>query len=89
MIPNALVIAFDKRVTFEPARATSTCTATRATARSPSRSATTPDDDKPGWIVDGQQRSAAIRDARIESFPVCVTAFITDSDESNAPSSSW
>ena len=39
------------------------------------------DEDKPGWIVDGQQRSAAIRDARIDSFPVCVTAFITDSDE--------
>src|SRR5262249_37051561 len=31
--------------------------------------------------VDGQQRTAAIRDARIDSFPVCVTAFITDSDE--------
>ncbi len=29
-----------------------------------------PDEDKPGWIVDGQQRSAAIRDARIDSFPV-------------------
>ena len=40
-----------------------------------------PDEDKPGWIVDGQQRSAAIRDARIESFPICVTAFIADSDE--------
>ena len=39
------------------------------------------DEDKPGWIVDGQQRSAAIRDARIGRFPVCVTSFITDSDE--------
>src|SRR6266508_914848 len=36
--------------------------------------------DKPGWIVDGQQRCAAIREARVEHFPVCVTAFITDSD---------
>src|SRR5204862_5948244 len=33
----------------------------------------------PGWVVDGQQRSAAIRDADIDSFPVYVTAFITDS----------
>ena len=49
-----------------------------ASSRSARRSA---DEDKPGWIVDGQQRSAAIRDARIDSFPVCVTAFITDSDE--------
>jgi hypothetical protein len=28
--------------------------------------------------VDGQQRCAAIRDARVDAFPVCVTAFITD-----------
>jgi hypothetical protein len=40
-----------------------------------------PDEDKPGWIVDGQQRSAAIRDARIDRFPVCVTEFTTESDE--------
>ena len=38
------------------------------------------DEDKPGWIVDGQQRTAAIREARISSFPMCVTAFITDAD---------
>ena len=36
------------------------------------------EEDKPGWLVDGQQRSAAIREARVESFPVCVSAFITD-----------
>ena len=41
---------------------------------------TTEDEDKPGWVVDGQQRCAAIREARIKSFPICVTAFITDSD---------
>ena len=35
--------------------------------------------EKPGWIVDGQQRCAAIRDADVEHFPVYVTAFITDS----------
>ena len=34
--------------------------------------------DKPGFVVDGQQRLAAIRDAAIEGFPICVTAFITD-----------
>ena len=37
------------------------------------------DEQKPAWIVDGQQRTAAIRDADVDSFPVCVTAFITDS----------
>ena len=80
MIPNALVIAFDKRVRFEPIPGTSSPDYARhGTLIIPVSEAT--DDEKPGWIVDGQQRSAAIRDARIESFPVCVTAFITESDE--------
>jgi DGQHR domain-containing protein len=81
MIPNALVIAFDKRVRFEPlAGGPSTSYARPGTLIIPACD-DLPDDDKPGWIVDGQQRSAAIRDARIDSFPVVVTAFITDSDE--------
>jgi DGQHR domain-containing protein len=80
MLPNALVVAFDKRVRFE--------SDVRANPRQYSRPGTLvvpvddewPDEDKPGWIVDGQQRCAAIRSARVESFPICVTAFITDSD---------
>jgi DGQHR domain-containing protein len=81
MIPNALVIAFDKRVQFEPLPgAPSVSYARHGTLIIPA-SGDLSDEDKPGWIVDGQQRSAAIRDARIDSFPVVVTAFITDSDE--------
>ncbi len=81
MIPNSLVIAFDKRVQFEPlAEAPNTPYARHGTLTIPV-SEDTPDEDKPGWIVDGQQRSAAIRDARVGSFPICVTAFITGSDE--------
>ena len=34
----------------------------------------------PGWIVDGQQRAAAIRDARVKRFPVCVVGFKADRD---------
>lgn len=78
MIPNAIVIAFDKRVVFEPGGASD----------GPSEAGTLvipidpqwPDEDKPGWIVDGQQRCAAIRESCLETFPICVTAFITDSD---------
>lgn len=78
MIPNAIVVAFDKRVLFEPS----------GPADEFSRPGTLvipidPDcaeEDKPGWIVDGQQRSAAIREARLRKFPICVTAFVTDSD---------
>lgn len=81
MIPNALVIAFDKRVTFTPLPG-----AVRTDYACPGLLSIplvddTSSDDKPGWIVDGQQRSAAIREARVSSFPICVTAFITDSDD--------
>jgi DGQHR domain-containing protein len=77
MIPNAVVIAFDSRVRFEP----------HAGPRGPySRIGTlvipvdpnTPEEKRPGFIVDGQQRLAAIRDAEVDSFPLCVSAFITD-----------
>jgi DGQHR domain-containing protein len=78
MIPNAVVIAFDPRVHFEPAVAETrdpdyTSTGTLVIPIDPS----VPEDEKPGFIVDGQQRLAAIRDADLESFPTCVTAFIT------------
>lgn len=77
MIPNALVVAFDERVSFQPT----------ASAESGSGELVIPmnasgdEADLPGWIVDGQQRVAAIREARVESFPVFVTAFITSSQE--------
>jgi DGQHR domain-containing protein len=81
MIPNALVIAFDKRVSFMPLpgapRTDYACTGLLTIPLPDEASG----DDKPGWIVDGQQRSAAIRDARVSSFPICVTAFITHSDD--------
>jgi DGQHR domain-containing protein len=77
LIPNALVVAFDDCVRFE-------------SVAGPSQQGTAEhgvlvvpvddhahDADKPGWIVDGQQRAAALRDARVSSFPVFVSAFIT------------
>src|SRR5215472_15312603 len=81
MIPNALVVAFDKRVQFEPLPGAPRVSYARPGTLVIPASADLPDEDKPGWIVDGQQRSAAIRDARIDSFPVVVTAFITESDQ--------
>ena len=78
MIPNAVVIAFDKSVRFDPAANSTpgndyTRVGTLVIPNNPEVAV----EDKPGFIVDGQQRIAAIRDAKIESFPVCVTAFIT------------
>jgi DGQHR domain-containing protein len=82
MIPNAVVIAFDDRVRFEPAEV-------QPFGPSYSRvgtlivpiDAALAEEDKPGWIVDGQQRTAAIREAEIERFPISVTAFITHHDQ--------
>lgn len=78
ILPNALVIAFDSRVRFQP-----TGEPDAAGVQGGRLSIPIEDDqaehDKPGWIVDGQQRSAAIRDAAVDSFPVYVTALITDS----------
>jgi DGQHR domain-containing protein len=81
MIPNALVIAFDKRVQFEPLPGTPQTSYARHGTLAIPISEDAVDEEKPGWIVDGQQRSAAILDARVESFPICVTAFIAESDE--------
>lgn len=73
---NALVVAFDPRVRFEPvdeaAGAEGGCRAGHLIVPLVSGG-----DEKPGWLVDGQQRSAALRDADVESFPVPVVAFIT------------
>ncbi len=78
MIPNAVVIAFDSTVRFEA----DTAGADNPDFVRPGRlvipiDPDLPDFQKPGFIVDGQQRLAAIREAEIDSFPVCVTAFIT------------
>jgi DGQHR domain-containing protein len=79
MIPNAIVIAFDSRVTFEPTSDTSEFS-TPGILNIPV-DLHGPEEKKVGWIVDGQQRVAAIREAAISSFPVCVTAFIAQDDQ--------
>lgn len=82
MIPNAIVIAFDPRVRFEladvqPLGPGFSRPGTLIIPVDPSL----PPEDQPGWIVDGQQRAAAIREAELEQFPICVTAFITADDQ--------
>lgn len=80
MIPNSLVVAFDERVKFE-----SLDDAPSSNEYSQHGWLIVPIDheeesvDRPGWVVDGQQRLAAIRKAEVEEFPVSVTAFITSS----------
>jgi DGQHR domain-containing protein len=80
MVPNALVIAFDERVTWK--------SAARSSAQGLAESGTLtipvsddPDWVRPGWIVDGQQRAAALRDARVDNFPIFVSGFVTNSEQ--------
>jgi DGQHR domain-containing protein len=80
MIPNALVIAFDSRVRFEPSDVQPieggySRVGTLVVPVDPEMAP----EERAGWIVDGQQRAAAIRDASVGRFPICVTAFITES----------
>jgi len=76
MVPNALVLAFDERVIFKPTT-TTTGDTTPGVLQIP---ITEGDEAKVGWIVDGQQRVAAIREALVESFPMFVVGFIAHSD---------
>lgn len=81
MVPNALVVAFDPVVRFEPFDLPNAGDelAVPGTLVIP-----VPNDEaarKPGWVVDGQQRLAAIREAEIDRFPVCVTGFVAGSDQ--------
>ncbi len=78
MVPNAIVLAFDSRVRFEAAKGSSSTDYARPGFITIPLEENLSDERKPGFIVDGQQRLAAIREASIERFPICVTAFITN-----------
>lgn len=72
LLPNALVVAFDTGVKFVPAGRGDGVT------RPGTLAIPVPADGerKPGWIVDGQQRAAALREARVGRFPVWVIGFV-------------
>lgn len=80
ILPNALVLAFKSTVEFTPAAGAGGGPFTHGTLRVEWRSGAEPQ-ARPAWVVDGQQRLAAIRDANVASFPVCATAFITDDQD--------
>ena len=74
MIPNAIVIAFDERVQFVPLEPGSD----HGHLEIP---LVKDGEKRPGLIVDGQQRSAAIRESTNDHFIMPVSAFITASLE--------
>ena len=83
MVPNAVVVAFDETVSFEPA--SESLVSDKKYVQSGHLvipvDENLPDEKKPGWIVDGQQRCGAVREADLDSFPLCVNAFIASEDE--------
>jgi len=80
LLPNAIVVAFDDSVRFRPnaGKAGTDSPFSRAGVLEIPIDDSVAEEDKPGWIVDGQQRSAALRDARINGFPVCVIGFLAE-----------
>jgi DGQHR domain-containing protein len=80
LLPNAIVVAFNPTVQFRPIPGSKPGISRMGTLVIPLDSEC-PDSEKPGWIVDGQQRSAALRDARVDEFPVCVVGFVADGYE--------
>lgn len=78
LMPNALVVAFNEGVSFKEFKKAKNCHSVAGVLEIPCS-----DDEakKIGWIVDGQQRTAAIREAELQSFPVSVVAFIADEKE--------
>ena len=81
MIPNAIVVAFNRSVRFEP----SAKNGNRISYSRPGElvipfRTDEPDENRPAWIVYGQQRMAAICSAKIKSFPICVVGFIASDD---------
>ena len=77
MLPNSIVVGFNKgSVSFKPTQKFGTITFGILTIPT--------DNDhlaRCGFVVDGQQRRAAIRDSGITGFPVMVSGFVANSEE--------
>lgn len=81
MLPNAIVVAFDARVRFDPHRRKQHVPYARHGDLIVPIDPELDESDRPAWLVDGQQRSAAIRDADVEAFPVAAVGFIAHNED--------
>jgi len=79
MLPNSIVVAFDRRVRFEPTgHEPETSYGRSGTILIPLAEN---GEHKVGWIVDGQQRAAAIREAKVKTFPISAVGFIAAEED--------
>ncbi|ATE53623.1 DGQHR domain-containing protein DpdB [Actinosynnema pretiosum] len=82
LLPNAIVVAFDDTVEFVPYLVPGDTPAYAVPGELViPLDSTAPEWERPAWIVDGQQRTAAIRDARVPEFPVAIVGFIATEEE--------
>lgn len=83
MIPNSIVLAFDSRVKFVPAKTKKAAVKGTTSILGELQIPLGPQGrrGKVGFIVDGQQRVAAVRGAKVAKFPMLAAAFITDDIE--------
>jgi DGQHR domain-containing protein len=81
MLPNAIVLAFDGRVRFEPYRRRAIVNYSTPGDLVIPVDESLEDSQKPALLVDGQQRAAAIRDADVVEFPVAGVGFIASDEE--------
>jgi DGQHR domain-containing protein len=69
MMPNAIVLAMDPEVKFVPTGRAAPGLAQTGTLRVPAQGTS-------AWVVDGQQRLAAIRESSLAAFPIFAIAFV-------------
>jgi DGQHR domain-containing protein len=80
MVPNSIVLAFDKRVRFQPVEAGTGESQDVRFGHLVIPITSSPDHEKAAWIVDGQQRVAAVSRSRLKRFTLSAVGFIADSD---------
>ena len=78
LFPNAIILAISPRARFTQARGEKPGGDVRSCEAGTLRVPLASDGSKAAWIVDGQQRSIALSQARDKSFPVPVVAFVSE-----------
>jgi DGQHR domain-containing protein len=76
VFPNSIILAVSSKVRYRPAPGRARGTASSCgTLEIP---LTEPSENRPAWIVDGQQRALALSKANRSDLPIPVSAFISD-----------
>jgi DGQHR domain-containing protein len=78
LFPNAIILAISPRAVFTQSRGSKPEGDVGASQSGTLRIPVPEDGSKAAWIVDGQQRSLALAEARNRSFPVPVVAFVSE-----------